>query len=248
MKDDVYVGALFSDNYLEHHGILGMKWGVRRYQNEDGSLTDAGKRRYSKGLYKTLKNKSSEVYRDKKFMSAMENGKPAKAFKELEKASKEYDEFVSNGRLRDKYARIAGKVSYRLYAHGNPGMTEKDWIDAYLYDDADQGSYNSFQCYLIDKKGINPSEYHRNISSKIDAFHNSAKDAAAELLGKYSNARATKGVDWSASDVAATKARDYFESISDSEPYMAYNESYLSPEHAKYLSQVKQYIEEAKRG
>ncbi len=30
---------------LEHHGIKGMRWGVRRYQNEDGSLTDAGKRR-----------------------------------------------------------------------------------------------------------------------------------------------------------------------------------------------------------
>ena len=32
--------------YLEHHGIRGMKWGVRRYQNEDGSLTPAGKQRY----------------------------------------------------------------------------------------------------------------------------------------------------------------------------------------------------------
>lgn len=31
---------------LVHHGILGMKWGVRRYQNEDGSLTAAGKKRY----------------------------------------------------------------------------------------------------------------------------------------------------------------------------------------------------------
>lgn len=35
--------------YLEHHGIRGMKWGVRRYQNEDGSLTSAGKSRYGYG-------------------------------------------------------------------------------------------------------------------------------------------------------------------------------------------------------
>lgn len=35
------------DNHLEHHGIIGMKWGVRRYQNKDGTLTNAGKTRYS---------------------------------------------------------------------------------------------------------------------------------------------------------------------------------------------------------
>ena len=37
--------SIFSDE-LQHHGILGQKWGIRRYQNADGSLTAAGKRRY----------------------------------------------------------------------------------------------------------------------------------------------------------------------------------------------------------
>lgn len=35
-----------NQNELEHYGIMGMKWGIRRYQNEDGSLTDAGRKRY----------------------------------------------------------------------------------------------------------------------------------------------------------------------------------------------------------
>lgn len=35
---------------LYHYGILGMKWGIRRYQNKDGSLTAAGKKRYKTAL------------------------------------------------------------------------------------------------------------------------------------------------------------------------------------------------------
>ena len=36
------------EEIIAHYGILGMKWGIRRYQNKDGSLTPAGKRRLEK--------------------------------------------------------------------------------------------------------------------------------------------------------------------------------------------------------
>lgn len=45
---------------LYHHGTKGMKWGVRRYQNKDGSLTPAGKKRYNKELQK-LKDRETAI-------------------------------------------------------------------------------------------------------------------------------------------------------------------------------------------
>lgn len=49
--EHVDLGKNFIDEIdeLEHHGIKGQRWGLRRYQNEDGSLTEAGIKRYGKG-------------------------------------------------------------------------------------------------------------------------------------------------------------------------------------------------------
>lgn len=47
-------------NELMHYGVKGQKWGVRRYQNKDGSLTNAGKKRYS-----TTENSNSETQDEK---------------------------------------------------------------------------------------------------------------------------------------------------------------------------------------
>lgn len=50
-----------SNTYLAHHGIKGQKWGVRRYQNSDGTLTDEGRRRLGYGEpKKSLKQKLAE--------------------------------------------------------------------------------------------------------------------------------------------------------------------------------------------
>lgn len=54
---------------LYHHGVRGMKWGIRRYQNKDGSLTAAGKKRYSDDV----KNMSTDELRKKVNRMNMEN-------------------------------------------------------------------------------------------------------------------------------------------------------------------------------
>lgn len=78
-----------SEEYLEHHGILGQKWGVRRFQEADGTLTEEGKSRYKsyKHDYKDVKKISRQLSASKKAMkerAKMQEG-DYKNFKNAEK-------------------------------------------------------------------------------------------------------------------------------------------------------------------
>ena len=66
------------NNELYHHGIKNMKWGIRRFQNKDGSLTPAGKKRYDKEVAKLKAEK-------KKLRNEISVQKKADKLKQLEK-------------------------------------------------------------------------------------------------------------------------------------------------------------------
>ena len=68
INGETFVSAMLDTdaNSLTHWGVKGMKWGVRRYQNKDGSLTDAGKKRYElegKKAEDNEKTRSADVNR-----------------------------------------------------------------------------------------------------------------------------------------------------------------------------------------
>lgn len=66
-------------NYICHHGIKGQRWGIRRYQNEDGSLTPAGRRRELENKHDNPKNVSEKSGLKKYVVSPEEAKKNVKS-------------------------------------------------------------------------------------------------------------------------------------------------------------------------
>lgn len=92
---------------LYHHGIKGMKWGVRRFQNEDGSLTREGQKRYAQELEQSTRNKS-RFEGVKTARNALEEGRVISKDRKSElknacsEADKAFDKYCRSNNPKDK--------------------------------------------------------------------------------------------------------------------------------------------------
>lgn len=97
------------DDYLAHFGIFGQKWGVRRFQNEDGTLTEEGRKRYGKELEQDLNKNWVNAY----------NEAANKFNVRINDVNAKYKEANLNnpnpGEIELKYVKEAGKLWKSLY-------------------------------------------------------------------------------------------------------------------------------------
>lgn len=130
------------EEFLMHHGIKGMRWGVRRFQNKDGSLTPAGKKRYDnmsddklqKTLYKQVKRTRSKQSdwsnqwnvnntigthskaAQEKYNAARKEHINSDSYKQAQKQWKKLDDAFDKGKIDpDKYDTEYANISKSVY-------------------------------------------------------------------------------------------------------------------------------------
>lgn len=122
-------------NELCHHGILGMKWGVRRYQNKDGTLTAAGKKHIANQRGKSeveqmsdeeLRNRINRLSMEEQYKNLIAKQNPDKY-----KRAKKFIADIAEQSARSVVTKGIDKITKKLLNDGG----EIDSITKYVFDD-----------------------------------------------------------------------------------------------------------------
>ena len=182
---------------LYHHGILGMKWGIRRYQNKDGSLTAAGKKRYGTDEYtgqQVKKSKTTRAFEKLESSSREHAEKQDRLYKQTgneyhkksaEQWRKEADEYKKNAEasFKNDATKKLRPDLYKKQQEWDKNYKEnyqKNWLEA----------YNKTADYA--NKVLIP-RLEKKYGTKFDGFDYSSKKSSAlnyeltSLLDKYMN-------------------------------------------------------------
>ena len=187
---------------LYHYGIPGMKWGVRRWQNLDGSFNDEGKIRYGRVSKSDSKNAAEHIkqafvkaayYNDdslntalKKEISDIRTDSNVKlARDELIKRVKPYNDIYNDN--EEQWKKLS---AIALHLDINEGGTKgiDEFINAFIRDDVE---YNTDLCYgyMLLYLNKNPIQF-AETSHTLSLNYRKAVDAKTKsYLGKYTNER-----------------------------------------------------------
>ena len=245
-------------NELYHHGIKGQKWGVRRFQNPDGSRTAAGRKRESVTRKKaTAENaerlasaiKTGGYYSDAVQQAAkavVDGGVDSEFDKAITGVTRYAEKLHADAEAnyypnRNRYSAIAGYAAADRFGQTDAAERENT-AKLYIYDDLDQGSYNSYEYYLC-SKGSDPNKFVKENVKMYRKLDDEAKRVANDLLGDHaSDTVSTYGRQETASDTlrqAITNAA--YERCNMWGPWDEGNGSYPKEEIAQMKADVKRY-------
>lgn len=114
---------------LKHYGIKGMKWGVRRFQNKDGSLTADGRKRYGS---EDLKSMQKQVNQGKNVVDGVKKTRAKAVEKQTEKKIRDDLSKMSDRELRDIVNRLNMEERYMQVMKSRDVVTGKSKVDKIL--------------------------------------------------------------------------------------------------------------------